>query len=475
MKARFLAVLAAAMTIGWADAVAATAGVFQFVAGDVRLILANGAERPARKGTPIAAGDTVATARDSIAQIKMGDGGILVVQPTSRLTVVEFRYAGREDGSERVVYRLEAGGFRAITGAIGHTHKDSYVIETPIAHMGVRGTDHESYYFPVGGSANGVLVQPGVYNKVNVGAAYIRNGAGEVLIRPSQAGYAASAKDAPGLLVEIPAFFNRAAPPRPAQLNPGAVRVGAATVPVEQIVSTAGGLNLSDPAATPGAAVTPVAPVAPGAPLPGTGSVVGYIDGNSGLSGANLTIVPNGATRGNTGGDAAFGVNWGTWQGGSPTVGGTAASGGVHVATSTQLTTAAQLAALPPALVSATYSYAGGPAPTNQAGVAGSITGLNVGVNFSTQTINSYSVAATVAGANWTANATSSASFAQFTGGSGITLRGNCANCTPGGGAPTAQGTAHGAFVGPAAERMITSFGLRAANQSISGAALLSR
>ena len=90
IKARFFVVLAAAM-IGSADAAAATAGAFQFVAGDVRLILANGAERPARKGTPIAAGDTVATARDSTAQIKMGDGGILVVQPTSRLTVVEFR------------------------------------------------------------------------------------------------------------------------------------------------------------------------------------------------------------------------------------------------------------------------------------------------------------------------------------------------------------------------------------------------
>ena len=377
-----------------ADAAAATAGAFQFVAGDVRLILANGAERPARKGTPIAAGDTVATARDSIAQIKMGDGGILVVQPTSRLTVVEFRYAGREDGSERVVYRLEAGGFRAITGAIGHTHKDNYLIETPIAHMGVRGTDHESYYFPAGASANGAPVHPGVYNKVNVGAAFIRNEAGEVVIRPSQAGYAASAKNAPGLLVEIPAFFNRATPPRPAQFNPGAVRVSAATVPVEQNVSTTSGLNLSDPAPRQSRRFRQLrVPAA-------TGSAVAYLQANGGVArtGIDLPIAPNGATRANTGGDAAFGVNWGTWQGGSPTVEGKPAAGGVHVVNSTQLTSAAQLKALPPALVSATYSYAGGPAPTNQAGVAGSINSLTVGVNFSTQTIDSYSVTATAGG-----------------------------------------------------------------------------
>ena len=459
-KARFV-VLAAAL-IGSADAAAVTAGAFQFVAGDVRVILANGSERPARKGTPIAAGDTVATARDSTAQIKMGDGGILVVQPTSRLTVVEFRYDGREDGSEKVVYRLETGGFRAITGAIGHTHKDSYVIETPIAHMGVRGTDHESYYFPAGGSANGVPVQPGVYNKVNVGAAFIRNEAGEVVIRPSQAGYAASAKNAPGLLVAIPAFFNSATPPRPAQLNPGAVRLATNTVPVEQIVSTTGGVNLNNPAASVAASGSSV------------GAAVSYLQDNGGVArtGLNLPISPNGATVANAGGDAAFGVNWGTWQGGSPVVEGRLASpGGVHFASSTQLTSAAQLATLPPTLVNATYSYFGGPAPTNQAGVAGSISSLTVGANFSNQTITSYSVTASAGGTAWNANATGSASFAQFSSGSGINLRGTCSTC-----GAAAVGSASGAFVGPSAERMITSFGLKAGgSDGISGAALLSR
>jgi hypothetical protein len=468
IKARFFVVLAAAM-IGSADAAAATAGAFQFVAGDVRLILANGAERPARKGTPIAAGDTVATARDSTAQIKMGDGGILVVQPTSRLTVVEFRYAGIEDGSERVVYRLEAGGFRAITGAIGHTHKDNYLIETPIAHMGVRGTDHESYYFPVGASNNGAPVSPGVYNKVNVGAAFIRNEAGEVLIRPSQAGYAASAKDAPGLLVAIPTFFNRATPPRPAQLNPGAARVAAATVPVEQTVSTTGGLNLSDPAATPGAAGTPAAPLPSMAP----GSPVAYNQGNGGVAraGIDLAIATNGATLTNAGGDAAFGVNWGTWQGGSLTVEGKPTAGGAHFASSNQLTSAEQLKALPPALVSATYNYAGGPAPTDLLGAQGSIKALTVGVNFSKQTIDNYAVTANVGATTW--NASGSGTFAQFGGSSGINLKGTsstCSTCS----AP-ATGSASGAFVGPSAERMITSFGLKDAKDGISGAALLSR
>ena len=90
----------------------------------------------------------------------------------------------------------------------------------------------------------------------------------------------------------------------------------------------------------------------------------------------------------------------------------------------------------------------------------------------STQTITSYAVNATVGAATWTGNG--SGSIASFTGAAGINLSGNCTGCA-GGGSPTTKGTANGAFVGAAAERMITSFGLNKGNQAIAGAAYLSR
>lgn len=434
-----------------AQVCASTAGAFQFVAGDVRLVLGGGSERPARKGTPLAAGDTIVTARNAVAQLKMADGAIVVVQPDSRLSVVEFRYAGVEDGSERVVYRLEHGGFRAITGAIGRRNKDTYQIQTPIAQMGVRGTDHETYYLPNGDGGS----PAGAYNKVNVGAAYIRTRGGEVVVGPSQAGYAASANDAPRLLAQIPGFFNGVAQPRPAVVFPPRERV-AIVAPVLQPVSTTSGLNLSDP----GSSSIPASP----------GTAVAYLQGNGGLprTGFDASIMPNGATVANTGGEAAFGVNWGTWQGGSLSIDGKPAPGGAHFISSNQLTTADQLKALPPTLVTATYSYAGGPAPTNQAGAAGSISALTVGVNFSKQTIDRYAVQASFGNTAW--NASGSGTFAQFSGGSGIALKGTCSTCSA-----AATGSANGAFAGPGAERMITTFGLKAGQEGVSGAALLSR
>lgn len=449
-------ILAALIGLVWAGgALATTAGVFQFVAGDVRVVSAPGAERAARKGALISVGELIATADKSTAQIKMGDGAIIVVQPRSRLTVAVFHFTGVEDGTERVVFRLEQGGFRSVTGAIGQKHKASYSIETPIAHMGVRGTDHESYYFPPGLSDN-----PGAYNKVNVGLTFIRTPAGEVLIAPNQVGYVRSAQDAPGLLPSIPGFFNRAIAPRSSELR--SPPQDAPRPPVVQTAMTTDGVNLSDlgnPAPTP----------------PGEGSVVGFAESVGGTffgrSAVNPVIVANGAVLKNPGGDAAWGVDWGSWQGGAPTVDGKIAAGSVHFVHSANLTTAAQIGVLAAGNVTATYSYAGGPNPTNQNGTQGKINALSVGVNFGTQAITSYAVNATVDGKVW--NTSGSGSIAQFAG-SSISLNGTCTGCTA---APqtAANGTASGAFVGAAAERMITSFGLKSADQAASGAAYLRR
>jgi len=421
----------------------------------VRVTLAAGSERPAAKGSPVSVGDTVTTAKASMAQIKMGDGAIIVVQPDSRLTVAEYRYSGKEDGTEKVQFRLEQGGIRSVTGAIGHTHKGNYMIETPIAHIGVRGTDHESWYFPSRASIDGVPAEAGLYNKVNVGLTYIQTESGEVAIAPNQVGYAASALDQPHLLGAMPGFFNRSFEPRSAQRG-GSQEGG---VPAVAGQGTAAGQSGSST-------------------LSGSsGSLAGFTAprGKEGVSfggtAVNPSISPNGATLVNAG-SAPWGVNWGTWQGALATVNGRATSGSVNFISSTNLTTAAQLAALPPQMVNATYDYVRGSGAVNgTASPTGTINSLSVGVNLTTQMITNYSVNATVGAQNWSGDG--SGTLSQFMSTGGISLRGQCTGCVPGAGSPTAQGSANGGFVGNQAQGMITSFGMKAASQSISGTGLL--
>jgi hypothetical protein len=435
-----------------------TAGVIQFVAGDVKLVPTAGDPRVARKGAPVRVGDTLATASDALAQIKMGDGAIVVVQPRSRLTVAEFHYAGREDGTEKVRYRLEQGGFRAVTGAIGRTHKKNYLIETPVAHMGVRGTDHESYYFPATGPVGPDDAKPGAYNKVNTGRTYIRTGAGEVEIDPNQVGYVASAGDVPVVLPQVPGFFNRSVAPRNARRPANAAPEATDMADVgEQVVQSANGVRLLR---TRGPRVEPGT---------GDGPLVGFITaqggGRFGSSGNGVTVVDNGAasTTGSLGS-----VNWTTWEGGVAVVGGIGTAGSTHVIDTTNRT---DLAALPPSLMNATYTFTNGVgpnAPTNQAGAVGTINSLSVGVNFSSQMLTSYDLSATAGGVNWDVGLNTNAphSIGDFTGIGGVRLSG----------AMGQAGVAHGTFVGSEAENLITTFGLSGSdNNALSGSALLTR
>jgi len=260
----------------------------------------------------------------------------------------------------------------------------------------------------------------------------------------------------------VPGFFNQSVAPRSARPAVTPSPAAAQFVKVEQTVESADGEKL----------------VRPRGPKPdvgtGNGPLFGYsvATGGSGKgqSGNGLAIVPNGAVFTSAGEDAAVGVKWGSWAGGSMTVGGLAAAGPAHVIDSSMKTTSAQLAALPSSVTTATYSYAGG-SVANFVKDRGMIQRLDVGVDFSKQMITSYELQAKVIG-DW--HASGSGSFSQFTGTSGIALTGTCTGCTPGG-APNVAGTAHGAFVGPKAEGMITTFGLTSAGQAISGAANLKR
>jgi len=464
----------AGLALGAASAsqvLAQTAGVVQFVAGDVKIVRLGGAERDARKGAPISVGDTLLTPAGGLAQLKMGDGAIVVVQPDSRLTVAEFHYAGVEDGSEKVHYRLGQGGFRAVTGAIGRTHKKNYVIETPIAHMGVRGTDHESYYFPATGPVGAEGAKPGAYNKVNTGKTFIRTGAGEVEVEPNQVGFVARAGDVPVILPSVPGFFNHSIAPRNARpsVNPAPDAVQVAAAKIEQDVKASDGESLVKGRGRPIMAGEGNGKLSAFHSRDGSGATFGHSGNGMMIKDGGARFEPVDHADLDVGGKK-IAIDWGTWRGGSPSVNGMATVGGVHVISASEMTQ--DVAALGPALKKATYqSIVGTPAITNGLGDKGSINSLKVDVNFSTQQIEGYALKASAIG-NWNVNG--SGSISAFAGTSGIALKGSCDSCS-GGSMGTASGTAHGAFVGPQAEGLITSFGLTSAGKSLSGAAYVTR
>ena len=193
---------------------AAPAGNVIFASGDAQIIGADGKARAAAKNAVVNEGDTLLTGKTGAMQIRMTDAGFIAVRPDTRLTVQSFIWNGKEDGAERSLLSLVRGGFRTITGVIGRRSKDNYQVATPTATIGIRGTDHEPHYIaPIapGETAQG---EPGTYNKVNVGATFIRNASGTVELGPNQAGFASATPGrVPVRLSSLPGFMRNVPAP----------------------------------------------------------------------------------------------------------------------------------------------------------------------------------------------------------------------------------------------------------------------
>ncbi|MBI5910579.1 MAG: FecR domain-containing protein [Betaproteobacteria bacterium] len=199
----------------YAGAAFGVAGNVQFVIGDVKLTTRAGVTRALQKGAEINEGDRVVTAAEASAQIKMVDGGFIAIRPNTDMGFDTYRYSGKEDGTESAIVSLLQGGFRTITGIIGRTNKQNYLVKTVTATIGIRGTDHEPMVILAPRPGQVAVAAPGTYDKVNVGIAFIRNDAGSVDIHRNQVGFAPETKAPPVVLPRIPPFYKPTPAPGP--------------------------------------------------------------------------------------------------------------------------------------------------------------------------------------------------------------------------------------------------------------------
>ena len=93
-------------------------------------------EQTLRVGMQLASGDRIRTDAIGQAQLLFKDGTRLVVGPNSDLELDEFVFRA-EAAENKFVVNAFNGAFRFITGG---AEKDAYLIRTPSATIGVRGT-----------------------------------------------------------------------------------------------------------------------------------------------------------------------------------------------------------------------------------------------------------------------------------------------------------------------------------------------
>lgn len=200
-----------------------------------------------------------------------------------------------------------------------------------------------------------------------------------------------------------------------------------------------------------------------------------------------MTLAIGTAVKANAGNDTLTGISWGRWDGGSMDVTkratgaltATPLAGSLHWIAGPAETAAVTL----PVSGTFAYTFAGGTAPTDNLGNAGTLNSATLSANFTAQTVD-VGVSATVAGATLNATATgapiiqrtafyadSQAFSAGAPGKLTVTCTGTCGT--------SQQGTVIGAFTGAGAKGAMMNYGLQntgsTSTQVISGVAAFHR
>jgi hypothetical protein len=149
-RAALLATIAAAYPVTGYSAPAARV---DFAVGNVTAVAANGQSRALAKGAQLDEGETINT-NNGRAQLRFTDGAYVSLQPESAFRIDQYRFEGKQDGSERTFLSLLKGGLRTITGVVGRSNKKNYQVSTTAATIGIRGTEYTIQY---GGSISGTV------------------------------------------------------------------------------------------------------------------------------------------------------------------------------------------------------------------------------------------------------------------------------------------------------------------------------
>jgi len=106
-------------------------------------------------GDKVYSGDTITVGVNSYANLHFADGGRVLLRPGTEFVVESYKYtpaaaaapaapaAPATGGASEAFFKILRGGFRAISGLIGKADRANYRVTTPVATIGIRGTDYE--------------------------------------------------------------------------------------------------------------------------------------------------------------------------------------------------------------------------------------------------------------------------------------------------------------------------------------------
>ncbi len=114
-------------------------GLFMVVKGDVKVISGTKAPFPVKVGSKVMVGDVVTTGVDSRAKVVMADRNVINISPDSRMQINKYS-ADSKTGAKEVEIKLDQGKIRNNVEQSYDGEKSKFILKTPTAVAGVRGT-----------------------------------------------------------------------------------------------------------------------------------------------------------------------------------------------------------------------------------------------------------------------------------------------------------------------------------------------
>jgi hypothetical protein len=198
-----LVVAAAGLGVA-ASAFAAPAGEVTHVSGAVVARKPDGQSRILSVKSAVNEGDVLATADNSYARVKFGDGSEAVLRPATQVKIDRFNFEEQKPQSDGMVLSLLKGGMRAVTGLLGKRNPANMRVATPSATIGIRGTTFNALLVePEGGGGGGM--PPGLYVNVVDGVINLTNQGGSQNFAAGQFGFVPNLNQPPVTVPPNPA------------------------------------------------------------------------------------------------------------------------------------------------------------------------------------------------------------------------------------------------------------------------------
>jgi hypothetical protein len=119
----------------------AVVGEATFVIGAASLLQEDGSSRALDRGAAVRVGDRIETKAGGHVHLRFVDGGRLSVRPASRLHIESYSHSAQQPQLGAIKFRLDEGVVRSITGSWGEAARERFRLNTPVAAIGVKGTD----------------------------------------------------------------------------------------------------------------------------------------------------------------------------------------------------------------------------------------------------------------------------------------------------------------------------------------------